>query len=84
MNTHTHIHTLRIILTWDIEICAYINILLVYILYLICNCIGGVNVSVLVSSTVDRGFVCIGGVNVSVLVSSTVDRGFVPNQRLCN
>jgi hypothetical protein len=42
--------------------------------------IGGVMVSVLVSSVVDRGF--IGGVMVSVLVSSVVDRGFESIQRL--
>jgi hypothetical protein len=35
------------------------------------NCIGGVMVSVLASSEVDRGF--IGGVMVSVLTSSEVD-----------
>jgi hypothetical protein len=40
------------------------------------NCIGGVIVSVLASSAVDRGF--IGGVMVSVLASSAVDRGFEP------
>jgi hypothetical protein len=38
--------------------------------------IGGVMVSMLVSSVVDRGF--IGGVMVSMLVSSVVDRGFKP------
>ena len=38
------------------------------------NRIGGVMVSVLASSAVDRGF--IGGVMVSVLASSAVDRGF--------
>ena len=38
------------------------------------NRIGGVMVSVLSSSAVDRGF--IGGVMVSVLSSSAVDRGF--------
>ena len=37
--------------------------------------IGGVMVSVLVSSVVDREF--IGGVMVSVLVSSVVDHGFI-------
>ena len=37
--------------------------------------IGGVMVSVLVSSLVDRGF--IGGVMVSVLALSLVDRGFI-------
>ena len=37
------------------------------------NRIGGVMVSVLASSVVDRGF--IGGVMVSVLSSSVVDRG---------
>ena len=40
------------------------------------NRIGGIMVSVLVLSVVDRGF--IGGVMVSVLVLSVVDRGFEP------
>jgi hypothetical protein len=40
------------------------------------NRIGGVMVSVLASSVVDRGF--IGGVMVSVLASSVVDREFEP------
>ena len=40
------------------------------------NSIGGVTVSMLVSSAVDRGF--IGGVTVSMLASSAVDRGFEP------
>ena len=39
------------------------------------NRIGGVLVSVLASSAVDRGF--IDGVLVSVLASSAVDRGFI-------
>ena len=38
------------------------------------NRIGGVMISVLASSVVDRGF--IGGVMISVLASSVVDRGF--------
>ena len=39
------------------------------------NRIGGVTVSMLVSSAVDRGF--IGGVTVSMLASSAVDHGFI-------
>jgi hypothetical protein len=39
------------------------------------NRIGGVTVSMLVSSAVDRGF--IGGVMVSMLASSAVDHGFI-------
>jgi hypothetical protein len=42
----------------------------------ISNRIGGVMVTVLTSSAVDRGF--IGGVMVTVLTSSAVDRGFKP------
>ena len=64
--------------------------------YLFClqinNHIGGVMVSMLASSVVDRGFIggvmisvvdhgFIGGVIVSVLVPSVVDRGFIGDNR---
>jgi hypothetical protein len=39
------------------------------------NHIGGIMVSVIASSVVDRGF--IGGIMVGVIASSVVDRGFI-------
>jgi hypothetical protein len=42
----------------------------------ITNSIGGVMISMLASTVIDRGF--IGGVTISVLASTVVDRGFEP------
>ena len=54
---------------------AHVSVIVITECSLLENCIGGVKVSLLISSAVDRGF--IGGVKVSLLISSAVDRGFI-------
>ena len=53
---------------------AHVSVIVITECSLLENCIGGVKVSLLISSAVDRGF--IGGVKVSLLISSAVDHGF--------